>query len=189
MQATTTLPTYKKRWTDRELMALPKDGCKYETLDGFLLMSPGTANHGWVCVRIVSMLLQHAERYGLGKVFDSSTGFRLAPDTLLCPDVAFVSNARLAKILVAPDKFLQGAPDLAVEVLSPSDRPKVIEAKLAKYFEYDARLVWLVDWKKQEIVVHTETSQKKIIGLNAWLTGGNVLPKFKCRLSDIFGRM
>lgn len=188
MQVAATLPKYKERWSDRELLALPQDGNKYETLDGTLLMSPGAANHGWICIRIASMLLLHVERYALGKVFDSSTGFRLSPSTLLCPDVSFVRVSRLPTLLIAPDKFLQGAPDLAVEVLSPSDRTKIIEAKLAKYFEHGTRLVWLVDWKKQEVAVHTPLSTRKLIGLNAALTGEDVLRKFKCRLSDIFGR-
>jgi Uma2 family endonuclease len=188
VQAAATLPKYKKRWSDRELLALPADGYKYEALDGALLMSPGTANHGWVCIRIASMLLTHVERHALGKVFDSSTGFRLSPSTLLCPDVSFVSVSRLSTVLISPDKFLQGAPDLAVEVLSPSDRPKIIEAKLDKYFEHGVRLAWLVDWKKQEVIVQTPLSTRKLIGLNAVLTGDDVLPKFKCDLSDVFGR-
>ncbi len=189
MQAAATLPKYRTRWTDRQLLALPKNGYKHETLDGTLLMSPGAANHGWVSIRIASLLLAHTERHALGKVFDSSTGFRLSPSTLLSPDVSFVSVARLPEVLVNPDKFLQGAPDLAVEVLSPSDRPKVLEAKLVKYFAHGTRLVWLIDWKKQEVTLHTADLHRKLIGLNAVLTGGAVLPKFKCRLGDIFGRV
>ena len=189
MQTAAAVPKYKKRWSDRELLALPQDGYKYETLDGTLLMSPGTANHGWVSSRILSLLLVHVDAQGLGQVFDSSTGFRLAPDTLLSPDVSFVSNSRLAEILVAPDKFLQGAPDLAVEVLSPSDRPKNLQAKLQKYLQHGTRLIWTVDCKKLEVTVHTAVAKHQIIGLNAMLTGDDVLPKFKCRLSHIFGRV
>ncbi len=166
MQTAATLPKYKKRWSDRELLALPQDGYKYETLDGTLLTNPGAANHGWVCIRIASILLTHVKRCALGKVFDSSTGFRLSPSTLLCPDVSFVSVSRLPTLLIAPAKFLQGAPDLAVEVLSPSDRPKIIGTKLAKYFEHGSRLVWLADWKKQEITVHTSLTASKLERFN-----------------------
>jgi Uma2 family endonuclease len=187
MLATATLPKHKKRWTDRELMALPNDGFKYEVLDGTLHMSPGTANHGWVCSRILSLLLVHVETNGLGQVVDSSTGFRFSPDTLISPDVAFISRARLAEILVSPDKFFQGAPDLAVEVLSPSDRVKQIHAKVAKYIAHGTRVVWVVDCKKQEVTVHTPSSDRKATGLNAILAGGEVLPKFRCRLSQILG--
>ena len=189
MQTLDTLPKHRTRWTDRQLLALPRNGYKCETLDGALLMSPGAANQGWVSIRLASLLLAHVERHQLGKVFDSSTGFRLSPSTLLSPDVSFVGAARLPEVLVDPDKFLQGAPDLAVEVLSPSDRPKVLEAKLEKYFAHGTRLVWFVDWKKQEVILHTPDTHRKLIGLNAMLTGGTVLPKFKCRLGDIFGRV
>src|SRR5258708_5467327 len=95
MQVDSTLPKYKDRWSDRELLALPQDGNKYETLDGTLVMSSGAANHGWICIRVASMLLLHVERYALGKVFDSSTGFRLSPSTLLSPDISFVHVSRL----------------------------------------------------------------------------------------------
>lgn len=187
MLATVSLPKHKKRWTDRELMALPNDGFKYEVLDGTLHMGPGTANHGWVCSRILSLLLVHAEASELGQVVDSSTGFRLSPDTLISPDVAFISKSRLAEILVSPDKFFQGAPDLAVEVLSPSDRVKQIQAKVEKYIAHGTRVIWVVDCKKQEVTVHTPGSIRKVTGLNAILTGGDVMPKFRCRLSQILG--
>jgi Uma2 family endonuclease len=189
MLATATLPKHKKRWSDRELLELPNDGCKYEVLDGTLHMSPGTANHGWVCSRILSLLLVHVEAHDLGQVVDSSTGFRFSPDTLISPDVAFVSNARLAEILVSPDKFFQGAPDLAVEVLSPSDRSKQIKSKIEKYFAHGTRAVWIVDCKRQEVTVHTPESARKVTGLNAFLTGGEILPKFRCRLSQILGAL
>ena len=145
----------KGHWTDNELLSLPNDGRKYELLDGNLLMSPVIATHGSLCMKLGSLLLRHVQRRKLGEVYDSSTGFRLSRDLLLSPDIAFVSHERLAKILVAPDKFLGGAPDLVVEVLSPSDRPKLIQQKLDRYFEHDTRLAWLVDWKKQEVTVHS----------------------------------
>src|SRR5260370_5994795 len=117
--AAATPATNRKAWTDEELEALPRDGRKYELLDGGLIMSPVHANHGSVCVRITGLLWSFLQRHKLGELYDSSTGFRLARKVLLSPDIAFVSNATLKKILVAPDKFLQGAPDLVVEVLSP----------------------------------------------------------------------
>src|SRR5207302_9640493 len=114
---------------------LPKDGYKHELLDGELIMSPVHANHGIVCMRFGLVLGNFVQRHKLGELFDSSTGFRLSEKVLLSPDIAFVSNARLKKILVAPDKFLGGAPDLAVEVLSPSDRLRGVHRKLDRYFE------------------------------------------------------
>lgn len=108
--STATLSAKRKVWTDEELEALPKDGHKYELLEGELIMSPVHANHGIICLRFGALLLNHVQAHKLGEVFDSSTGFRLAPDLLLSPDLAFVSKSRLKKLLVAPDKFVAGAP-------------------------------------------------------------------------------
>src|SRR5882757_543667 len=94
-----TAPIRSKIWTDEELEALPKDGYKYELLDGELIMSPAHARHGEICMRLGSLLFNFVDRKELGKVYDSSTGFRLAPEVLLSPDVSFVNKARLKKIL------------------------------------------------------------------------------------------
>ena len=77
---------------------------------------------------------------------------------VLSPDVSFVSQARLKKIRVAPDKFLAGAPDLAVEVLYPPERMIEIHRKLEHYFEHGTRLAWLVNLRKQQIHIYTADS-------------------------------
>jgi Uma2 family endonuclease len=183
-----TAPTARRRknWTDAQLEALPKNGYKYELLDGQLIMSPVHANHGMVCMRIGSRLFQFTEAHKLGQVYDSSTGFRLSNDLLLSPDVSFVSNARLKKILVAPDKFLYGAPDLVVEVLSPSDRMREINRKLDHYFEYGTKVAWLVNWRKEQIILYTPDSVESLTRPSDTLTGGTVLPGFRCKLRAIF---
>ena len=183
---TAALTTTRKTWTDEELETLPKDGHKYELLDGDLIMSPVHANHGEICARLCAMLLQFAESRKLGKVYDSSTGFRLADDLLLSPDIAFVGKARLKKIEIAPDKFLAGAPDLAVEVLSPSDRMTQINRKLEHYFEHGTQLAWLVNWRKEQVHIYTADSIEALTDLDDILTGGAVLPGFKCKLRRIF---
>jgi len=182
-----TTPTSKRKiWTDEELEALPKDGHKYELFEGDLIMSPVHLNHGLVCVRISSALFHFVEARGLGQILDSSIGCRLAENLLLSPDVAFVSKERLKKIGLAPDKFLAGAPDLVVEVLSPSDRMRQINRKLDHYFEHGAKLAWLVNWRKHQVQIYTADSIESLTGLDDVLTGGLVLPGFKCKLRKIF---
>jgi Uma2 family endonuclease len=183
---TTLLAGKREIWTDEELEALPKDGHKYELLDGELMMSPVHLNHGLVCVRLSSALFHFVEARGLGQVLDSSIGCRLADDLLLSPDVAFVSKERLNKIGSAPEKFLAGAPDLVVEVFSPSDRMKQVNRKLDHYFEHGARLAWLVHLRKQQIQIYTADSIETLTDLDDVLTGGLVLPGFKCKLRKIF---
>jgi len=183
---TAALTRTRKTWTDEELEALPNNGYKYELLDGDLIRSPGYANHGEMCVRIGAMLLQFAQSRKLGGIYDSSTGFRLTEDLLLSPDVSFVSKARLKTIRLAPDKFLAGAPDLAVEVLSPSDRMTQINRKLEHYFEHGTRLAWLVNLPKQQVHIQTADNIESLTDLDDVLTGGAVLPGFKCKLRKIF---
>jgi len=77
---TAALTMTRKTWTDGELETLPRDGHKYELLDGDLIMSPVYANHGKICMRIGAMLFNFAESRKLGEVYDSSTGFRLTDD-------------------------------------------------------------------------------------------------------------
>jgi Uma2 family endonuclease len=185
--STAVLSTRRKQWTDEALEALPKDGHKYELLDGDLIMSPVHENHGTICIRVGALLFNFAAQHDLGRVYDSSTGFRLAADLLLSPDVAFVSKARLKKIFLAPDKFLQGAPDLVVEVLSPSDRMVQLNRKLDHYFEHGTKLAWLVNWKKGQIHIYTPDSIEALTRPNEVLTGGAVLPGFKCRVSQVMG--
>jgi len=183
----TAAPTMTRNtWTDGELETLPRDGHKYELLDGDLIMSPGYANHGKICMRIGAMLFNFAESRKLGEVYDSSTGFRLTDDLLLSPDISFVSKARLNKIEPRPDKFLAGAPDLVVEVLSPSDRMAQISRKLEHYFEHGARLAWLVNLPKQQVHIYTADGIEALTDLDDVLTGGAVLPGFKCKLRKIF---
>lgn len=183
----TVLETKRRRvWTDEQLEALPKDGYKYELLDGTLIMSPAHASHGIICTRISALVLSYVERQKLGEVFDSSTGFKLAPDLLLSPDVAFVSKSRLKKIMGSPDKFLSGAPDLAIEVLSPSDRMTQINRKMDHYFEHGTKVIWLVNWQKEQVHIYTPDTIEALTGPNDTLTGGVALPGFKCKLLKIF---
>ena len=167
-------------------MALPKNGHKYELLDGDLLRSPVGITHSEICVRLVMMLGTFVERRKLGVVCDSSIGYRLSPKILLSPDVSFVSNERLAQIRIAPEKFLHGAPDLAVEVLSPSDTVTIIEKKLDTYFEHGTEAAWLVDPQRKAVSVHTLDGITRLTKLSDALMGGKVLRGFKCRLSRLF---
>lgn len=149
-------------------------------------MSPVPANHGAICVRLIIQIGGFVQRRRLGEVYDSSTGFRLSEDVLLSPDLSFVSKPRLKKILRAPDRFLCGVPDLAVEVLSPSDRMQEIHRKLDLYFEYGTRLIWIVNWKLEEVHIYRNDSIEALTQPNDILSGAEVLPGFKCRLNQIF---
>jgi len=177
--------TDKQRWTDAELTHFPKDGRKYELLDGDFLVSPVAITHGAVCVRILTLLDGYVRPRKLGLILDSSIGCRLTPKCCLSPDVCFVSKARLPE-LTEFGKFFQGAPDLVVEVISPSDRRKTIDRKMDLYFEHGARIGWIVNTKKQVVTVRTAEAERVLSGPRDVLDSGDVLPGFKCKGAEIF---
>ena len=186
MEIATISQSPKPHWTDAEIMRWPSDGVKRELIEGDIYMSPAGAIHGLICIRLSSRLNEHAQKRKLGEVFDSSVGYRLGPKSLLSPDVSFVSCGRLEEMMVAPQKFLVGAPDLAVEVISPSDLRSVVSLKLDKYLVRGTRLAWLVDPKKGTVEVRTADGSEVLNRRSDVLTGGAVLPGFRCKLADIF---
>lgn len=182
----TLAPTPRRRWTDHRLMSLPDDGYKYELIDNDLVMSPVGLSHSLVCVRLVVLLDGWARDKKLGGVFDSSFGCRLAPDLMLSPDVSFISAVRLAQNTVSPEKFFPGAPDLVIEVLSPSDSMSAIESKVGMYFEHGSQMVWIVDPRKRTVTIQTRDHVEKFSRPSQVLSAPEILPGFKCKLVEIF---
>jgi Uma2 family endonuclease len=163
---------------------MPRDGYKYELVDGEIRMSPAGARHGQVCVKLVGRLGPFVEERRLGFVFDSSTGFRMPGGNVRLPDVAFVALGRLEGDIV-PESFCPVAPDLAVEVLSPSDRPQQFLDRIGEYLDAGVRLVWVIDPSNQRAVVHRSLADVRTLGLDDALDGGEVVSGFRCRLRDI----
>jgi Uma2 family endonuclease len=174
--------------TADELMRLSSDGCRYELMQGELhAMSPTGDNHGIVTmalgIRLGSFVLQHK----LGAVFAAETGFHLEhdPDTVLAPDIAFVERERVAATGLSGG-FWQGAPDLAVEVISPGDRAAKVAAKTQTWLAQGARQVWIVDPAKRTIAIHHRDGQVAVLSETDILSGGDLVPGFACRVGEIF---
>jgi Uma2 family endonuclease len=164
-------------------MSLPRDGFKYELLNGEITMSPAGFNHGRVCGKILRALGNHVEEQDLGVVCEGQTGFRLAVGfkrkTVLSPDVSFVTRERLAAARQSLDKFFEGGPDLAVEVLSLGDSLAKALNKMARFFRNGTRLGWIVDARVREVHVVLPDGTATVIKPAGTLTGGAVLPKFR----------
>ena len=179
----------KKIWSDRALMSLPRDGYKYELFNGEIIMSPAGFNHGDICITIATALRNFARPRKLGKVCDGQTGFRLTHGlrrkTVLSPDVSFVSRKRV-EAMAAPEKFFEGAPDLAVEVLSPGDALPAVEEKVRLYFLNGARLAWIVDPFEKQVYVRQPDGSVTIKLLAERLDAGEVLPGFRLPVREIF---
>ena len=178
--------------TADELLVMPHrdengNDCRLELIRGELkVMSPSKPLHGIVCAHVAAELRDFVRGHDLGVVVGAETGFIVerAPDTVLGVDAAFISHEQLSTIEDL-DKFAPFAPDLAVEVLSPSNTRREMEEKLALYFGAGSRAVWVLDPKKRTAAVYTSPSDVHVLSEHDTLDGGNVLPGFKLELSKL----
>ena len=176
--ATTTRPAA----TEEDLLQTPRDGQKYELVDGEIRVSPAGYPHGRVCARLVVRLGGFVEERRLGDLFDSSTGFRLPGGNVRLPDVAFVATGR---IVGASSGFADVAPDLAVEVLSPNDRSRQVLDKVGEYLQAGVHLVWVIDPERRSAAVYRSLTKVRELGPDDFLDGEDVVPGFRCRLADV----
>jgi len=150
-------------------------------------MGPAGGEHGIVAMRIGARLLAFVEANGLGVVCAAETGFlvRQDPDTVRAPDAAFVSRARLAGGR-PPKKFWPFAPDLAVEVASPSDSAESIRQRVADWFAGGTRAVWLLEPSRAAVQVYRSPSDVRTLERGDVLSGDDLLPGFACPVTDLF---
>jgi Uma2 family endonuclease len=143
--------------------------------------------HGMVAGRIAARLTVHAERLGLGTVL-VETGYilRREPDTVRGPDVSYISLARLPSGSI-PEEFIDGAPDLAVEILSPSSGWSEVEEKIADYFAGGTRLIWLVEPRERQVTVRYPDRPSRVVAAGEILDGEDVVPGFALALVELFG--
>jgi Uma2 family endonuclease len=183
-ETTVAATTTRRPATEDDLLAMPDDGQKYELVDGEIRVSPVGDRHGYVAAHLVALLFAFVKRRRLGYVMTGEADFRLPSKNVRCPDVSFVASGRFPKNR-PPDDFGDLAPDLAVEVLSPRDRPRYVLDKVGEYLEAGVRLIWVIDPKKGRATVYRSLSDVRKLGGEDWLDGEDVLPGFRCRLRDI----
>jgi len=172
--------------TAEELLRLNLPDKRTELVRGVLVVrEPAGYQHGQVAAELLVAIANHVTANRLGRVFAAETGFTLArnPDTVRAPDVAFISTARLPD--PAPRGFAELAPDLAVEVLSPDDRPGEVLAKVGNWLTAGARLVWVVDPVRVLARVYRADGSESILDDADALRGEDVLPGFEYPLSAI----
>lgn len=169
--------------TEEDLLRTPRDGHKYELVDGEIRMSPAGGRHGAVSVQLATLLNGFVRERRLGRVFDSSTGFRLPGGNVRLPDVAFVAEGRFEGGI--PEGFPDLAPDLAVEVLSPGDRARDVLDKVGEYLQAGVRRVWVIDPARRHAVVYSSPTDVVRLGAEDSLDGEDVVPGFRCRLADV----
>ena len=173
--------------TADELLHLRLPDKRTELVRGVLIVrEPAGYLHGVIAVRLTKVIANHVDAHGLGIVLAAETGFKLEtnPDTVRAPDVAFVSNARAPS--TPPRGYAPFAPDLAVEVLSPDDRPGEVLAKVGDWLRTGCRLVWVVDPDRRGARVYRADGTESLLKETEALEGEDVLPGFSCQLATVF---
>jgi len=173
------------RMTADELLRLD-DGLRHELIRGEpTAMSPSGSLHVIVIARLTRRLVEFVEREGLGLVFGAEGGFLLErdPDTVLAPDVAFVRRERIPSSGI-PEGFWIGPPDLAVEVVSPSDSLRAVRRKAGEWLAAGCREVWVVDPARRTAEIHGAGGNSRATADE--LTSPDLLPGFVCRTAGLF---
>ena len=182
------MATTNDRMTADELLRLPDDGQRHELVAGDLrTMAPSGGEHGWIVVRVTVPLGQYVDANKLGLVFGAETGFLLArdPDTVRAADVAFVRRER---VLAAGGVkgYWPGAPDLAVEVISPHDLYAEVDEKVADWLVRGTLMVLVVNPRRRVVVVHRPNQAVRVLAESDVLDGEDVVPGWKLPIRDIF---
>jgi len=180
-----------RSWTAEAFMALSKEGHRYEVVDGKPIdMGSAGALHGYVCSLLLSALTSYVLSKKLGVVLDSSTAFKMKSGNWRSPDISFFAKERLQGMTELPIGFLEGAPDLAVEVLSSGNTIEEIHDKLVEYFENGSRLVWLVHPIEHYILVYRSSEEPdRLLKSVDLLEGEEVIPGFALPVSHLFQKL
>ncbi|MBP7149087.1 MAG: Uma2 family endonuclease [Acidobacteria bacterium] len=142
-------PGHPRLLTYADYAAIPDDGHRYQLLEGELVMTPSPkARHQQVSLKLASRLLVHVEQLGLGEVFCAPLDVMLDEQTVVQPDVLFVSKERAN---IRRDDRIVGAPDLCVEILSPGTERIDRVRKLELYARFDVTHYWIVDLEARTI--------------------------------------
>jgi Uma2 family endonuclease len=175
------------RMTAEQLAELTDDRYKKSELvkGELIVMSPTGFEHGIMSARIAQILNDFVRARGLGYICGAETGFILQrnPDTVRAPDVAFV---RKEKFSTLPTSFAEFAPDLAVEIISPTDRSGEMEQKIADYLAAGTRLVWVVYPATKTVYVYRPGRAVQRLSASETLSGEDVLPGFSITISEFF---
>ena len=180
-----------KVWTDAAFMSLADDACGYEIVDGELVvMGNSGALHGYISIVLSSALFAIVSSQKLGVLFDSSTAFKMKNGNKRSPDISFFAKERLQGIEELPTSFLDGAPDLAIEILSPGNTVEEINTKIWEYFENGTRLVWVVNPIQHYVLVYrSATEPDRLLKRGDFLDGEEIISEFTFPVADLFQRL
>ncbi|MEA2711352.1 MAG: hypothetical protein QOF78_3953 [Phycisphaerales bacterium] len=181
------MSTEARQITAEDLWNMPGDQRRELVRGELRTMAPAGFEHGAIITNLAFLLTKHVREHKLGFVLGAETGYVLArnPDVVRGADVSFVRAERVPES--GPTvRFFEGAPDLAVEVISPSDSLEELEEKVGDYLDAGTRLVWVVNPRTRTIAVHRSTREPQVLRENDALDGEDVIPGFRCQVTEAF---
>jgi Uma2 family endonuclease len=174
--------------TAEQLALMPDDGLRYELIEGELtMMSPAGGRHGRVAVRLNKLLAIHVDDNALGATFAAETGFRIAvnPDTVRAPDGAFVRQEKM-DALEDDSGFLPFAPDLAVEVISPTDFFAAVESKAFAWLDAGTQFVLILEPESKTAHVYRSRTDIAVYGVGETIDAADVVRDWHIAVADVF---
>lgn len=174
--------------TVEEFLAASTPEGKAELIRGELRVTPPAGGpHGLAGVNLVLALGVYARQHGLGRVFGDGVGYELVrlPNTVRVPDASFVRAEQLPAGGLGPG-LVKLAPDLAIEVLSPSETASELEEKLDDNLTSGTRLIWVVDPTRRTVRILSSDAPVRTLREGELLEGGSVVPGFTMPVSDVF---
>ena len=182
------MTTITETFNAEQLLAMPADGWRYELVEGELRrMAPAGHEHGRVTLNLTWRLGQHVSTHRLGTVFAAETGFLIKrdPDTVRAPDVAFIAAGR-ADAARNVRGYFPGAPDLVVEVVSPSDTFSDVEEKVFEWLGAGSVAVVVVDPRRRRVTLNRSEQDIRVLGEGDTLDLSFVLPDFSIPVTQLF---
>jgi Uma2 family endonuclease len=172
--------------TADELEQMPDDDSVQTELDEgeLITMPPAGGDHGYIGWGISSELGYFVKKHKLGRLYIADTGFRLGRDTVRAPDVAFVRKERIQAI--HSQGFMKGAPDLAVEVFSPTGSSRQLKRKVKQYLAAGSHTVWIFYPKRKQVDVYEASGVIRTVSGNEMLEAPELLPGFSVKVAELF---
>jgi Uma2 family endonuclease len=180
------MATAEKLMTAEEYLALGDIGPSALIEGELVRMSPTGYRHGWVASNVDRALGVYLKSNKIGRVTTSEAGFLISrnPDTVRAPDVAVVRMERIPP--GGPKSFFEGAPDLAVEVLSPDDRSSDVNAKVHEWLHAGTSQVWVIDPQTKSVMVYRSAREVAALTEADTLSAPDLLPGFALPVVEIF---
>jgi Uma2 family endonuclease len=175
--------------TGEELFRSPDLG-PCELVDGRIApLSPTGRAHGRSEARLTARLLTYVESHDKGEVLTGEIGIyiRRSPDTVRAADIAFISHGRLVRCKA--EGYLDVAPEIVVEVLSPNDRRGDLAGKIQDYFSAGVDRIWVLDSKQRCISVYRTPFDVQELRAGDVITDAELLPSFQLALGEIFNEL